>query len=52
MNRSDSTPGLVVQAKRWTVERTLGWLNRERRLARDYERKEDACQAFVYLGMI
>jgi hypothetical protein len=24
---------------RWIVERTFGWLSRNRRLARDYERK-------------
>ena len=50
--RSDSQPGFVVQPKRWIVERTFGWLSRERRLARDYERKEESCEAFVYLGMI
>ncbi len=50
--RSDKTPGFVVQAKRWIVERTFGWLSRERRLARDYERKEESSEAFVYLAMI
>jgi putative transposase len=52
VKRSDSTPGFVVQAKRWIVERSFGWLSRERRLARDYERKEESSEAFVYLGMI
>lgn len=52
VKRSDTTPGFVVQAKRWIVERTFGWLSRERRLARDYERKEESSEAFVYLGMI
>jgi putative transposase len=52
VKRSDTTPGFVVQAKRWLVERTFGWLIRERRLARDYERKEESCEAFIYLGMI
>jgi putative transposase len=50
--RSDNTPGFVVQAKRWIVERTIEWLSRERRLARDYERKEECSEAFIYLGMI
>jgi transposase len=31
VKRSDATPGFVVQAKRWIVERTFGWLSRERR---------------------
>ncbi len=52
VKRSDNTPGFVVQAKRWIVERTLGWLSRERRLARDYERTEESSEAFIYLGMI
>lgn len=52
VKRSDNTPGFVVQAKRWIVERTFGWLSRERRLSRDYERKEESSEAFVYLGMI
>jgi putative transposase len=52
VKRTDPKPGFVVQAKCWTVERTLGWLSRERRLARDYERTEESCEAFVYTGMI
>jgi putative transposase len=28
----------VVLPKRWIVERTLAWISRNRRLARDYER--------------
>ena len=28
----------VVLPKRWIVERTLGWISRNRRLMRDYER--------------
>jgi putative transposase len=34
------------------VERPLGWLSRERRLSKDYERKEESSEAFVYLGML
>ena len=52
VKRSDKDRGFVLQARRWIVERTLAWLSRERRLARDYERKEASSEAFVYLGMI
>jgi len=27
------------------------WLNRERRLSKDYERKEESSEAFIHLGM-
>ncbi len=51
VKRSDQDKGFVVQAKRWIVERTFSWLNRERRLSKDYERKEESSQAFIHLGM-
>ena len=35
---------------RWKVERTLAWLNRFRRLAVRYERREDIHLAFATLG--
>lgn len=44
--------GFVVQPKRWIVERTFGWLNRSRRLSKDYERTIDSSKAFVQLAMI
>jgi transposase len=37
VNRSDDMTGFVVLPRRWVVERSLGWLLRSRRLARDYE---------------
>jgi putative transposase len=51
VKRSEQDQGFVVQPKRWIVERTFGWLSRERRLARDYERTEESSEAFIYLGM-
>jgi len=44
--------GFVVQAKRWIVERTFGWLNRSRRLSKDYERTIESSEAFVKVAMI
>ena len=35
---------------RWVVERTFAWLNRYRRLALRYERREEIHQAFLDLG--
>jgi len=41
-----------IQPKRWIVERTFGWLNRSRRLAKSYERTIESDQAFVLIAMI
>ena len=42
----------VVLPKRWIVERTLAWISRYRRLARDFERHATKAAAFVRLAMI
>jgi len=42
----------VVIPKRWIVERTLAWISRNRRLARDFERYASTVAAFVRLAMI
>lgn len=44
--------GFVVQPKRWIVERTYGWLNRCRRLSKDYERTTASSEAFIKVAMI
>ena len=42
----------VVLPKRWVVERSLAWISRNRRLARDFERHARKAAAFVRLAMI
>ncbi|WP_164914617.1 transposase, partial [Xanthomonas translucens] len=34
----EAKKGFVLLPRRWVVERSFGWVNRFRRLARDYER--------------
>ena len=42
----------VVLPRRWLVERTIGWISRNRRLARDFERHCRIAAAFVRMAMI
>ena len=52
VKRSDAAKGFVVLPKRWIVERTFGWLNRCRRLAKDVEHRIRTHFAFVQIAMI
>jgi len=38
--------------RRWVVERTLGWLGRYRRLARDFEHTVSSSEAMTYIASI
>lgn len=46
------THSFEVLPHRWIVERTLGWLNRSRRLSKNYERLPASSEAMVYLAML
>ena len=52
VKRSDHAKGFVVLPKRWIVERTLAWLGRCRRLAKDFENLTRNALAFVLLASI
>jgi transposase len=52
VKRTDDMKGFVVLPRRWVVERTLGWLTRNRRLVRDYERRADTHEAMTTIAMI
>lgn len=51
VTRGDDQLGFQVQPKRWIVERTFGWLNRARRLSKDYERLPETEEAWIYATM-
>jgi putative transposase len=44
--------GFVVLPRRWVVERTLSWIDQQRRMSKDYERMCASGEAFVYAAMI
>jgi transposase len=52
VRRSDQTQGFVVLPKRWVVERTIAWLNRCRRLAKDWECLNRKARAYLLLASI
>ena len=52
VRRSDVSKGFTVLPKRWIVERTIAWLNRCRRLAKDWECLNRKALAFLRLASI
>ena len=52
VKRSDRVTGFVVLPKRWVVERTFAWLNRCRRLTKDWECLNRKSRAFLLLASI
>jgi transposase len=52
VKRPDQVSSFVVLPKRWIVERTIAWLNRCRRLAKDWENLNRKALAFLRLASI
>ena len=52
VKRSDHAKGFAVLPKRWVVERTFAWLNRCRRLAKDWECLNRTARAYLLLASI
>ena len=48
----DQAKGFVVLLRRWVVEQTIAWLNRCRRLAKDWENLNRKALAFLRLASI
>ncbi len=44
--------GFLVLPRRWVVERTIAWIDRNRRMSKDYEKLCASGEAFVYAAMI
>lgn len=52
VKRAANNHSFEVLPRRWVVERTLGWLGRNRRLSKDYEELPESSEAWVYISMI
>jgi putative transposase len=52
VSRPEGAKGFVLLPRRWVVERTLGWLNRYRRLSKDYEFLTATSETMIHLAMI
>ena len=52
VKRPRKTQGFRVLQWRWIVERTFGWLNRSRRLSKDFEALPETTEAWIRIAMI
>lgn len=52
VKRPPAASGFVLLPRRWVVERTLAWLNRNRRLAKDFEATIASAETWVYIASV
>jgi transposase len=52
VKRSDAARGFVLLPRRWVVERTFAWLNRNRRLAKDVEETIESSVTWLYIAAV
>jgi transposase len=52
VKRSDTARAFQLLPRRWVVERTLAWLNRNRRLAKDFEALAETAAAWLMLASV
>lgn len=52
IKRSDAAKGFVLLPRRWVVERTFAWLNRNRRLAKDFEQLISSATAWLMVASL
>jgi transposase len=50
--RKSAGQGFTVLPRRWVVKRFFAWINRNRRLAKDFEATIDSARAFLYAASI
>jgi putative transposase len=52
VKKEENQKGFKPLPRRWVVERTFAWLNRSRRLSKDYERNSTSHESQVYIASI
>jgi len=52
IKRSDAAGGFELLPRRWVVERTIAWLNRNRRLAKDFETSIESATTWLYIASV
>ena len=52
VERDLQTKSFKVLPRRWVVERTFGWLSRNRRLTKDYERRAQTSETLIEIAII
>ena len=52
VRKSPDQVGFAVQPRRWVVERFFAWINRNRRLAKDFEASIASARAFLYAASV
>ena len=52
VNKLPNQVGLTVLPRRWVVERFFAWINRNRRLAKDFEGTLKSATAFIYAAAV
>ncbi len=52
VKRSDTAKGFQLLPRRWVVERTLAWLGRCRRLAKDFEQTIESAETWIMIAAV
>ncbi len=52
VKRKEGEKGFKVQPHRWIVERTIGWLNRNRQLSKEYTRSEKTTETNLWIASV
>jgi transposase len=52
IKRSDTAKGFQLLPRRWVVERTIAWLNRNCRLTKDFEASIESATSWLYIASV